>query len=450
MTLPSNSLLSRPTSLFARYLGLSPTSRSQPRYALAAWAVVLISILGLLFFHPPYGCDLKVYGLTIHQLQANISPYQLGIAHLEAGHSNGHFVFSMNYLYPPMTLPLLRALGHLPREFCAAVYMALSAISFLALLWIGLRCQERQESRLLPLIAPFAVFFPGLLSDDVWLHGNIVFLLYALLFSAAYWGWKRGQWRYFYAAILIATYFKAPMLIFLAIPLLSASGQILPAILTGSASSVIYFSQRFLWPAEYQSYLRMMNLEFLYNGEFGFSPAGLLGKFLCDHNHSYVAICAAFYLCAAAAIFLILYRLSMEYKNGRISFAQWIPLLLVGVMLLYPRIKQYDVAVITLPMAILFWRALRERANSRRTARFYAVGIFAICNILVVISNSQATYNAFWEVSEMAVMVGLFVVSARSLYAQCVETSPSVLLPELQRSALHAMNLEYARSIEEA
>jgi hypothetical protein len=79
---------------------------------------VLISILGLLFFHPPYGCDLKVYGLTIHQLQVNISPYQLGIAHLEAGHSNGHFVFSMNYLYPPMTLPLLRALGHLPREFC--------------------------------------------------------------------------------------------------------------------------------------------------------------------------------------------------------------------------------------------------------------------------------------------------------------------------------------------
>jgi hypothetical protein len=437
-------------SQFARFLGINANSPIRLRLALGAWLIAFVSILGLLIFHPPYGVDLRVYGKTIAEVQSNASPYLSGIARLEAGHAKGGFAFSFNYLYPPMTLPLLRVLGHLSRGLCATVYLLLSFASFLTLLWIGLRCQENEESFTLPLIAPFAVFFPGLLCDDVWLHGNIVFLLYALLFSAAYWGWKREQWRYFYGALLIATYFKIPMLIFLAIPLLSAAGQLLPCILTGSAVSAIYLSQRVLWPVAYQDYLRMMNLEFRYNGEFGFSPAGLLGKYLCYYNHPYLALCTAFYLCYATVIFLLLRRVSRAYRDGRISFAQWVPFLLTGVVLLYPRIKQYDVAALTLPMAILFWRVLRERIASRRKARFLVAGGFTACNIFVGVSTLYALNNAVWEPVAMVVLVSLFLISARSLYAQCGSVDQAVLLQEIQSPALHTLAMEYARSIEEA
>ncbi len=113
------------------------------------------------------------------------------------------------------------------------------------------------------------------------------------------------------------------MLIFLVIPLLSAAGQLLPCILPVLPSLQSYLSQRVLWPVAYQDYLRMMNLEFRYNGEFGFSPAGLLGKYLCYFNHPYLTLCMAFYLCYATVIFLLLSpRLSGRQKRS-IFFAQW-------------------------------------------------------------------------------------------------------------------------------
>jgi hypothetical protein len=50
----------------------------------------------------------------------------------------------------------------------------------------------------------------------------------------------------------------------------------------------------------------------------------------------------------------------------------------------------------------------------------------------------------------MVVLVGLFLISARSLYAQCESVDQTVLLQEIQSPALHTLAMEYAGSIEEA
>jgi len=67
------------------------------------------------------------------------------------------------------------------------------------------------------------------------------------------------------------------------------------------------------------TYLHMMDMEFVYNRQFGFGPTGLLGKALLDHGLPYLGGCAVFYVFSSLAIFLLLRTYSRHYLAGRLS-----------------------------------------------------------------------------------------------------------------------------------
>ena len=67
-------------------------------------------------------------------------------------------------------------------------------------------------------------------------------------------------------------------------------------------------------------------------------------------------VCLIFYLCYAIPLFALLFALSRRYLQGSFTLRQWAPVLLVGVILFNPRILEYDVAPITLPLTLIAWR----------------------------------------------------------------------------------------------
>ena len=177
--------------------------------------------------------------------------------------------------------------------------------------------------------------------------------------------------------MLLASFIKAPMLSLVAIPALSARKQWLPAGLTTAAGIALFAIQPVLWPSLFRNYLKAVDLQFLYNRDFGASPAGLFGDALFRMGKQYSTGSFVFYLCYAIPLFLLLLHLSREYLRGSFPLRQWVPVLLVGVILLNPRIMEYDLAAITLPLMLVAWRFLARHCSTGKTILYLAIFLAA-------------------------------------------------------------------------
>jgi hypothetical protein len=312
------------------------------------------------------------------------------------------------YVYSPITLPLLRLAGEVPLRVVGVFYWAAYIAGSLAIVWACTQFAEKDEAPLFQLLAPAAPFFAGLLYSNVMLSGNLAYILYGLIFAAALAGWQRGNWHWFYLATVLASCFKAPFLSLLAIPVLSDRKQRLPACLAGVAGIALFAVQPLLWPSAFHNYLEAVNLQFSYNHDFGVSLAGLAGNVLFFSGHPYSLASTLFYLVYAALVVATLIQLSLRFFAGRISLERWIPVMLLGVVLLNPRIKEYDVAPLTLPMALVGWRVLSRRNSAARSAVILSL-LFLCVNVLAQISGES------WKWVEGILLAVLFIAGASDL-----------------------------------
>jgi hypothetical protein len=81
------------------------------------------------------------------------------------------------------------------------------------------------------------------------------------------------------------------------------------------------------------------------------------------------------------------------------------PVALLGVVLLNPRIKEYDIAPLTLPMAMVLWRVC-ARGNSMRRAAVTASLLFAAANAIAIFA---------WKPTEGILLVALFIAGSWNL-----------------------------------
>jgi len=325
------------------------------------WSGAVITIVVLAFIGP-VGWDNQVYWKAIQCVHRDADPYAEGIAAQQIFHER--FGFSphgspMTYVYSSSTLFLLRLLSFVPGTLLAILYVAALAIGFLLQLWSGWQMATVQERSWLVFLLPAVAFFPGLLNHDVLLSGNIVYLLYGLILAAAVSGWKRNRWRWFYLAVLVASCCKAPLLTLLAFPVLVGRRQWLPAVGTGVAGTLLFFSQLLFWPSLFKEYLLAVQLQFDWNRDFGFGSAGVLGKYLADAGLPYSKAMVVLYLIFAFVLGAILLLTTSRVCKDAINRHTWLPIALVGTILLNPRIKEYDVAAVTIPMLLIAWRVLR-------------------------------------------------------------------------------------------
>lgn len=311
----------------------------------------------------PAGWDGDVYWTAAQSLHAGGDPYAQGIAVQQAFHDQAvkdpRTHPPMTYVYSPITLPMLCLLGNLPGWLMAYLYYLSMAIGLGLQLWAGWQMAPEAERRWLKYLLPAVAFFPGLLNEDVLLSGNIAYLLYGLVLSAAVPGWKRNRWHWYYLAVLAASICKAPLLTLLALPVVLGRRQWLAACTTAAIGSTLFLAQAKLWPALFAEYFRAVQLQFDWNLDFGVSPAGLLGKALVQSGLRYQIPTTILYIAFAFVIGTLMLWTARQSRTDAPVRAAWVPVALVGTVLLNPRIKEYDVAALTIPLVLIAARMLR-------------------------------------------------------------------------------------------
>ena len=384
------------------------------------------------------GWDAQGYWKASQTVHHHADPYAEDLAALKAFHtrlaSNPAEHPPFVYVYSPMTLPVLRLLAVFPRWLLGLLYWGAVATGALLQLWAGFQMADQRERRWLALMLPAIIFFPGLVTDDAILSGNVSYPLYGVILAAATAGWKRGRWSWYYIAVLAASVFKTPFLVFLAFPVLIESGrdrdsgrrQWVPSALAGITGVLIFAAQIRLWPGLFREYLSSLRLVFDYLHDFGYGPAGALGKALWTRGLPSSLATTILHLVVVCALGIVLLFLARRVREWKLPPEAWVPVALVGTALLNPRIMKYDLAAITIPMLLIGGRALRfalgrsagesQPANSPamgqkrfdRMLILVASGCFLIPNVITVAGPS-------WFPVETVVLLAIFAMGVWSL-----------------------------------
>jgi hypothetical protein len=232
-------------------------------------------------------------------------------------------------------------------------------------MWVSLLLAKPGEHLFLASIAPLSLLFPGWILFPTVLGGNIAFLLYGLIFGTFWLAWKRDLWLWFYAAVILASCVKMPYLVYLAVPLLCRRRKLFPVSIAAACGVGLFATQKLIWPELFRSYMLAVNHMFTFNNDFGASPAGRFGATLEAHTSHYAAWGTAIYLMSAAVVFGLLLYLATGYKKGLLTDEQWFPVMLTGVLLLNPRINEYDLIPVTIMMALIACRLVCAASHPR-------------------------------------------------------------------------------------
>jgi hypothetical protein len=382
------------------------------RISIVFWIFAVITI-PFWALHDAPGWDIVFYRNAIVSLHAGHDPYADAIAVQDefhrnlAQHPNAQVPYS--YVYSPITLPLLRLIGILPFAISLPLYWLVLIAGVVGTLWVlSQSAQASAEKAFLRIVLPLLIFCPGLLAHDTLFSGNVAFILYGAVLLGASIGWRRNQWIWCYLAIFIASCFKAPLLCLVAVPLLSARRQWIPAVSTIAASVALFALQPVIWPSLFHNFLRAVELQFSYNRDFGSSPAGVFSSIIVHYGIRYSPASEVVYLLYAAVIVVTLFHLSRQFLDGKFALKQWMPVLILGAILLNPRIMEYDAAPLAIPMALIGWRFFTRRLTTLPAALTY-LAFFLVANCFAV--GRYAT----WKPIECLLLVGLFTIGCWDL-----------------------------------
>ena len=403
----------------------------------------------------PAGWDAQGYWKTSQAVHQRFDPYAHDLVALRAFHERSAVNPSepppFVYVYSPVTLFLLRLLASLPGWLVGLLYWAAVAIGALLELWAGFQMADRHERRWLALLLPAIVFFPGLITDDVILSGNVAYVLYGVILAAATAGWKRSHWSWYYVAVLGASIFKAPFLALLAFPVLVENDrrQWRPSLMTAAGGVLLFAAQVRFWPTMFREQLLSLQLVFDWLHDFGYGPAGSLGRALWQQGMLSAGATTILYLVSACWFAAILLLVAGRVRQWNLPRETWVPIALVGTALLNPRIQKYDLAAITIPMLLIGWRSLRlgwarfgerqlfnsdgERSYSPRKLILVASGCLLIPNVITVAGPS-------WVPIELVVLLAIFAMGIWSLdhAVAKIQWTPS-LLPTIDSTAVAAI-----------
>jgi hypothetical protein len=338
-------------------MGVARRKLSNWPWSTLLWIGAVCSIIGMRLCIPS-SWDLAIYQQAMKSLRDGLDPYAIGQGHQISEHAWGHLAFT--YVYPPLTTVFLRMLNFIPALPGRLLYWTIYAAGFGGQLWAVSHLARPSERKLMQYLLPVAVFFPGLIPNEAILSGNVAIPLYGAVWVAAIRGWKLGRWGWFYAAVLAASLFKMPMLTLLAIPVLMGIAQFKNSAMTAVGGLALFFVQRLIWPMEFAEYLRVVQMQFTLNHDFGHGPVGMLGYALYSLGRPFATASTVFYLTYGALIFVVLASFACMHRRKEVEGSTWMTVLLTGAILLNPRVMTYDALAVTVPMMLLIVRGWQD------------------------------------------------------------------------------------------
>jgi hypothetical protein len=348
-------------------------------WLMALWLAAFASVVGMFIFLPENSFDLRVSSEAMHYLRMGVDPYVASLARQKAeaalGHSKGeaalgHHVFV--YLYPPISIEFLKVLNMVPAWPRAAIFWIAYAVGFGLQLWAGSRFAPAAERRMLRFVFPLVMFFPAFVPSDTLVSGNIAIPMYGAVLAAAVRGWHKGRWGVFFGVILASSLMKPPILVWLAVPLLLGAGQLTPTIAAALCGVGLFAVQKFLWAQRFAEF--MSSIRYTLPLEINYSIVAMFGKFLEFIGHPSDRAAAAFYVSFSLAVFGILAYFARELRRKKVAEQNFAAVVLVSTALFAPRLKEYDLLPLTIPMALIVLRGV-QNPGARIVLILGAVGV---------------------------------------------------------------------------
>ena len=338
--------------------GASSTMPLRP----ANWLLALFSaaaVAGFVLVHQralhDWQIDLHLYAYALDVWRAGLDPYRAEF-------------LAMYYLYPPVFLYLEGFLANLlPGPWGRISFTALHLSATCALPLVLAHFYFRKPW-LTPWFALLLFFasprFTGML---VLCEMNIATILYFLGFVAAAPGIRRNRWEWFYVAVFLAAMVKFTFLAMLLLPLLAGRRQWIQSVICGAAVAAANLGQMVLWPQLYQEYRWAMTRGILDQQAFGFGVFGVMASYNSKHSggvgRAPFVISGILAVLLAVSMFVLWRKLRSAYGSA-IDLAgdgNWLALVVITIILVNPRLMQYDVDIALLAAYVLLVYGLRAK-----------------------------------------------------------------------------------------
>jgi hypothetical protein len=133
---------------------------------------------------------------------------------------------------------------------------------------------------------------------------------------------------------------------------------------------------------------------------------------------AYTTVPTLVFLVYGGMLFVVLCYFSRLYHQRRISGESWIPVLLVGTTLLNPRIMQYDVHVVALPMVLILVRSVASRSRAGLAVTVGVLGLALTDLFGVNFYSGDDLRNMCVLIAVMAVGLDYLAMEARQTDAE--------------------------------
>ena len=221
---------------------------------------LLFGLLALLWIYGLYDLshsekqwDFKTYYYAAVAKAQGLDPYDTKVAEQLAGSQ-----VKLSYVYPPLTLWFFRAFTVVNFDTAYLLYLILKVLALVVLLFLWRRYLFDGEDDLLFLWFVTLAYSSTVYWDFV--SGNIG-LFEQLFFWLAVIGFLRKKLLLFTAAIVLISFFKLTMIVFLALPLLWDWRKAIRYLIGGTAVFLVYLWANYLFaPAETNSFVSILRV----------------------------------------------------------------------------------------------------------------------------------------------------------------------------------------------
>jgi hypothetical protein len=308
------------------------------------------------------------------------------------------------FIYPPNALWILKPLSYVPYDF-AAVADAMVTILALIAIYIGYGALCRIRPCRLLYLGAFALGLSAA-SISAFASGNIAVILHGVI-ALGLLAWMRGRTAPFYLAVLVASQFKPFFITFLILPCLldwrrNWRGIAVSAGIFGGE----YLALRAADPIDFGRFLTVAQT--IYSpgsGNYGDGFAGVVMDLL-GHFQKATGIDlpnAIGYGCYAVFAFIVImasWKISIRAQGSSRSDSGVRALLVVSTLLCLPRLKDYDLPVLIVPLLVLAENIIMRWQNSLSATLILALlfmfpGGMRLGNI---VADAVVTYWSFFAI----------------------------------------------------